>query len=130
MVKDYNIQKLYYSISEVSKITEVEDYVLRYWETEFDGLKPQKNRSGNRAYTNQDIQLILVIKELIREKKYTIEGAKQILTEVATLEELKKYESKNPPDKPLEPLKNFQKTSIQSDLLEIRTILEDILKKL
>ncbi|MBV6513346.1 MAG: hypothetical protein FMNOHCHN_02876 [Ignavibacteriaceae bacterium] len=130
MVKDYNIQKLYYSISEVSKITEVEDYVLRYWETEFDGLKPQKNRSGNRAYTNQDIQLILVIKELIREKKYTIEGAKQILTEVATLEELKKYESKNPPDKPLEPLKNFQKTSIQSDLLELRTILEDILKKL
>jgi len=130
VVKDYNIQKLYYSISEVSKITEVEDYVLRYWETEFDGLKPQKNRSGNRAYTNQDIQLILVIKELIREKKYTIEGAKQILTEVATLEELKKYESKNPPDKPLEPLKNFQKTSIQSDLLELRTILEDILKKL
>lgn len=130
MVKDYNIQKLYYSISEVSKITEVEDYVLRYWETEFDGLKPQKNRSGNRAYTNQDIQLILVIKELIREKKYTIEGAKQILTEVATLEELKKYESKNPPDKPLEPLKNYQKTSIQSDLIEIRNILEDILRKL
>ncbi|GMU84818.1 MAG: hypothetical protein AMXMBFR48_00600 [Ignavibacteriales bacterium] len=130
MVKDYNIQKLYYSISEVSKITEVEDYVLRYWETEFDGLKPQKNRSGNRAYTNQDIQLILVIKELIREKKYTIEGAKQILTEVATLEELKKFESKNPPDKPLEPLKNYQKTSIQSDLIELRKILEDILKKL
>ncbi|MCC6550209.1 MAG: MerR family transcriptional regulator [Ignavibacteriaceae bacterium] len=130
MVKDYNIQKLYYSISEVSKITEVEDYVLRYWETEFDGLKPQKNRSGNRAYTNQDIQLILVIKELIREKKYTIEGAKQILTEVATLEDLKKFESKNPPDRPLEPLKNYQKTSIQSDLIEIRNILEDILKKL
>jgi len=130
VVKDYNIQKLYYSISEVSKITEVEDYVLRYWETEFDGLKPQKNRSGNRAYTNQDIQLILVIKELIREKKYTIEGAKQILTEVATLEDLKKFESKNPPDRPLEPLKNYQKTSIQSDLIEIRNILEDILKKL
>lgn len=130
MVKDYNIQKLYYSISEVSKITEVEDYVLRYWETEFDGLKPQKNRSGNRAYTNQDIQLILVIKELIREKKYTIEGAKQILTEVATLEDLKKFESKNPPDRPLEPLKNYQKTSIQSDLIEILNILEDILKKL
>jgi len=78
-MKDLSIKKLYYSISEVSKISDIEQYVLRYWETEFEQLKPQKNRAGNRIYTNKDIQLILYIKELLREKKYTIEGAKKIL---------------------------------------------------
>jgi DNA-binding transcriptional MerR regulator len=78
-MKDLSIKKLYYSISEVSKITDIEQYVLRYWETEFELLRPQKNRAGNRIYTNKDIQLILYIKELLREKKYTIEGAKKIL---------------------------------------------------
>ena len=78
-MKDLSIKKLYYSISEVSKITEMEQYVLRYWETEFEQLKPQKNRAGNRIYTNKDIQVILQIKSLLRDKKYTIEGAKKIL---------------------------------------------------
>ena len=78
-MRDLSIKKLYYSISEVSKITNIEQYVLRYWETEFEELNPQKNRAGNRIYTNKDIRLILYIKELLREKKYTIEGAKKIL---------------------------------------------------
>ncbi len=78
-MKDFAIKKLYYSISEVSKITNLEQYVLRYWESEFDELKPQKNRAGNRIYTNKDIQLILFIKKLLREERYTIEGAKQVL---------------------------------------------------
>src|SRR3972149_2891862 len=80
-MKDLSIKKLYYSISEVSKITDIEQYVLRYWETEFEQLQPQKNRAGNRIYTKKDIQLILYIKELLRGKKYTIEGAKKILDE-------------------------------------------------
>src|SRR5512145_1064623 len=78
-MKDLLIKKLYYSISEVSKITDIEQYVLRYWETEFEQLKPAKNRAGNRIYTNKDIQLILFIKKLLREERYTIEGAKQVL---------------------------------------------------
>lgn len=78
-MKDLSIKKLYYSISEVSKIADVEQYVLRYWETEFEQLKPQKNRAGNRIYTNKEIQLILKIKSLLRDKKFTIEGAKKIL---------------------------------------------------
>lgn len=78
-MKDLTIKKLYYSISEVSKITGLEQYILRYWENEFEQLKPQKNRAGNRIYTNKDIQLILFIKKLLREQKYTIEGAKKIL---------------------------------------------------
>src|ERR1035437_4459248 len=78
-MKDPAIRKLYYSISEVSKMTELEQYVLRYWETEFDQLTPAKNRAGNRIYTSKDIKLILFIKKLLREERYTIEGAKQVL---------------------------------------------------
>jgi DNA-binding transcriptional MerR regulator len=78
-MKDLSIPKLYYSISEVSRLTGLEQYVLRYWETEFDELRPQKNRAGNRIYSNKDIKFILKIRELLREKRYTIEGAKQIL---------------------------------------------------
>ena len=78
-MRDFGLKKLYYSISEVSRLTGLEQYILRYWETEFEKLKPAKNRAGNRIYTNKDIQLILKIKKLLREEKYTIEGAKKIL---------------------------------------------------
>lgn len=78
-MKDFGLKKLYYSISEVSKLTSLEQYILRYWETEFEQLKPGKNRAGNRIYTNKDIKLILQIKKLLRDEKYTIEGAKKNL---------------------------------------------------
>jgi DNA-binding transcriptional MerR regulator len=81
-MKNFSMKKLYYSISEVSRITDLEQYVLRYWETEFEQLKPAKNSSGNRIYTNKDIKLILLIKKLLKEEKYTIEGAKKILKNV------------------------------------------------
>ena len=81
-MKNFSMKKLYYSISEVSRITDLEQYVLRYWETEFELLKPAKNTSGNRIYTNKDIKLILLIKKLLKEEKYTIEGAKKILKNV------------------------------------------------
>lgn len=79
MKKNFAMKKLYYSISEVSRITELEQYVLRYWETEFEQLRPAKNLSGNRIYTNKDIKIILYIKKLLREEKYTIEGAKKLI---------------------------------------------------
>lgn len=82
-MKDFGLKKLYYSISEVSKLTDLEQYILRYWETEFDQLKPSKNRAGNRIYTNKDIKLILKIKKLLRDEKYTIEGAKRILNDTS-----------------------------------------------
>ncbi len=78
-MKNFSIKKLYYSISEVSRICDLEQYVLRYWETEFEQLKPAKNSSGNRIYTNKDIKMILLIKKLLKEEKYTIEGAKKII---------------------------------------------------
>ena len=78
-MKNFSMKKLYYSISEVSRICDLEQYVLRYWETEFEQLNPAKNSSGNRIYTNKDIKMILLIKKLLKEEKYTIEGAKKII---------------------------------------------------
>src|SRR4030066_2111658 len=129
-MKDLSIKKLYYSISEVSKITEMEQYVLRYWETEFEQLKPQKNRAGNRIYTNKDIQIILQIKSLLREKKYTIEGAKKILADFSP--------EKIPGE--VEPTlfdstssimsTKKEKPSLKKDLEEIKSFLETIHSKL
>ncbi|MFH1212590.1 MAG: MerR family transcriptional regulator [Candidatus Neomarinimicrobiota bacterium] len=76
------IKKLYYSIGEVSEITDLKQYVLRYWETEFPTLTPAKNRAGNRTYREKDIQLIQYIKHLLYDKRFTIEGAKQKLKEI------------------------------------------------
>ena len=73
------IKKLYYSISEVSKLTSLKQYVLRYWETEFPELRPSKNRAGNRIYRLNDIKTIFQIKKLLYEEKFTIEGARQKL---------------------------------------------------
>jgi DNA-binding transcriptional MerR regulator len=75
------MKKLYYSIGEVSKITEVEPHVLRYWETIFDELSPRKNRAGNRTYRESDLTTILKLKELIQEKKYSTAGAKKALNQ-------------------------------------------------
>ena len=73
------LNKLYYSIGEVSEITGLKQYVLRYWETEFAQLSPSKNRAGNRNYKDFDVNLILEIKELLYKRKFTIKGAKQHL---------------------------------------------------
>ncbi len=76
------IKKLYYSIGEVSELTGLKQYVLRYWETEFPSLTPSKNRAGNRTYREKDIQLVRYIKHLLYDKRFTIEGAKQKLKEM------------------------------------------------
>jgi len=131
-MRDLSIKKLYYSISEVSKITDIEQYVLRYWETEFDELNPQKNRAGNRIYTNKDIRLILYIKELLREKKYTIEGAKKILEnyeqDKKPIVEIKEKKLKTEEEPEEETQKNDD--SLKTDLEEIRETLKYLLTKL
>ena len=133
-MKDLSIKKLYYSISEVSKITDMEQYVLRYWESEFEQLNPQKNRAGNRIYTNKDIQIILHIKGLLREKKYTIEGAKKILInfklEPVLVKDESEYsvENENISTDPNDNKK--ERTSIKKDLKELKIFLEYLLSKL
>tara|TARA_B100000941_G_scaffold59058_1_gene38671 strand:+ start:1854 stop:2225 length:372 start_codon:yes stop_codon:yes gene_type:complete len=76
-----SIKKLYYSIGEVSKITDLKQYVLRYWETEFKQLNPNKNKAGNRTYRQKDIDTILKIKNLLYKEKFTIEGARKMLSQ-------------------------------------------------
>ncbi len=73
-------EKMYYTIGEVKEITGIEPYVLRFWETEFPSLKPRKNKKGHRTYRKRDIELILKIKELLYENKFTIPGAREMLS--------------------------------------------------
>lgn len=78
-MENLGIKKIYYSISEVAKLLDLEQYVLRYWETEFSQLRPNKNRNGNRAYTEKDIELLKNIKRLTRDEGLTLEGARRAL---------------------------------------------------
>ena len=74
--------KRYYRIGEVSRITGVKPYVLRYWESEFRWMVPHKSRSKQRLYRRRDIDMILLIKKLLYEQRYTIEGARKRLNEI------------------------------------------------
>ena len=113
------VKKLYYSIGEVSEMTDLKSYVLRYWETEFNQLKPPKNRAGNRTYRQKDIEVILNIKELLYKKKFTIDGARVVL------------QGKNKPIRETEDsnaLSNNQKvllSNIKKNLEEILNIIND-----
>lgn len=71
--------KLYFRIGEVSRLVGVPAYVLRYWETEFPGLAPKKSGTGHRLYRRKEVVLLLEIKQLLYDKRYTIEGARQHL---------------------------------------------------
>lgn len=71
--------KLYFRIGEVAGLVGVEPYVLRYWETEFSALTPKKSGTGHRLYRRKDVELLLRIKHLLYQKRFTIEGARQSL---------------------------------------------------
>ena len=107
-MKQNGIKKLYYSISEVSEMTGLKAHVLRYWESEFSALKPKKNRAGNRTYTQADIDLLVRIKQLLRDEKYTLEGARQAL------------KRENVGSDP----------GTQTELTKLRAFLEDVLQRL
>ncbi|MCK4858453.1 MAG: MerR family transcriptional regulator [candidate division Zixibacteria bacterium] len=104
--------KLYYSISEVARMTDVKPYVLRFWEKEFPLLKPKKNRGGNRTYQKREIVLVNRIKHLLYEEGFTIEGARQKLkeTQKQTRQETKVAETLH---------------QIKKELLELQRLLSD-----
>ena len=111
------MKKLYYSIGEVSEITSVEPHVLRYWETIFKDLSPRKNKAGNRTYREQDITLILKLKELVQKKKYSTAGAQKIL------------EQENSGDAAKEKVHDLP-AEAKKDLNEVRVFLEKLMEKL
>jgi len=75
-------KKEYYSIGDVSELTGLKPHVLRYWETQFELLHPTKNRAGNRVFRPKEVELILLVKHLLYEKKFTIDGARQRLLDM------------------------------------------------
>jgi len=77
--KDHKIEKVYYTIGEVAELFEVNTSLIRFWEKEFDILKPQKNKKGNRLFTRQDLDNLRIIYHLVKERGYTLQGAKDKL---------------------------------------------------
>lgn len=119
-------QKLYYKIGEVCEIIEVESYVLRYWETEFPGLTPPKNKAGQRTYRPKDIELLLEIRKLLYEDGFTISGARKQLASKARIRATE--ESPSPASKSGKkhlPAKNRPPASQRIN--EVRAELENIL---
>jgi len=120
MVKKKNFftkEKVYYSTNEVAKITNIEPYVLRFWEKKFSKvLHPKKSRSGRRRYTSKDIEIIKMIIDLLYTKRYTIEGAIREL--------LIKYKNK----KPKTSSKNIYLKDVRDDLLNLNKEIKDYLK--
>src|SRR5580704_10151477 len=110
--------KLYFKIGEVSDLLGVEPYVLRYWETEFAVLSPKKSGTGHRLYRRKDVELLLRIKHLLYDKKFTIEGARQTLHE----------ESRGPKARAAKAAATVQRDLFSAEALpEIRRELADIL---
>ena len=132
MQANKEVKKLYYSIGEVSEITELKQYVLRYWESEFSQLRPAKNSAGNRNYRKADIDLINEIKDLLYNKHYTIKGAKQYLKYRAKqpVKEVveKREQAKNINDKVIKltaaDLKTFKR--IQKGLKDLLNLIDDL----
>ena len=106
--------KLFFRIGEVSTMLGLEPYVLRYWESEFPSLSPKKSGTGHRLYRRKDVELLLQIKHLLYEKRFTIDGARQHL-----LAEAKSAQKD---------IKQEQQPLFSDPLPEIRRELSDILK--
>jgi DNA-binding transcriptional MerR regulator len=93
-------EKIYFKIGEVCDLVGVQPHVLRYWETEFPMLSPQKNRSGQRSYRRRDVEMALRIKELLYDEMFTIAGAKKKLQ--SEIRETSKLKIVHPEPKPIE----------------------------
>jgi len=79
LFEDLPLDRMFYKIRDVAKILDVKTHVLRYWETEFPTLNPQKNKNGQRVYTKKDVEMAMEIKRLLHVEKYSIAGAKRLL---------------------------------------------------
>ncbi len=114
-MEDPVARKAYYSIGEVCELTGLRPHVLRYWETQFQALHPTKNRAGNRVYRPEEVETILLVKRLLYEEKYTIEGADRKIREMRSTGELRE-ERKDAVEPEL-------LSAIRGELLELRRIL-------
>jgi len=116
--------KLYFKIGEVSKLAEVAPHVLRYWESEFDSIQPKRAGSKQRLYRREDLEMILVIKDLLHGQGYTIAGARKLIAEAKNLAEI----GPEPPAAPGEDSKSESKLTselgaIKEELIKLKDIL-------
>lgn len=74
-------QKIYFRIGEVARLLGVAPHVIRFWETEFKSLRPQKSSTGQRVFTRRDVERLVTIRRLLKEERYTLEGARKYLRE-------------------------------------------------
>lgn len=133
--------KLYFKIGEVAKLAGVKQHVLRYWESEFPSIRPQKSKSNQRLYRRKDVEAVLAIKNLLYEKKFTIEGAKKYLKDEGVDSAMPALDPRDIVTKvreeaqvEIEETLRRQKADLrraqQKDLLELRRRLTDFLAEL
>ncbi|HIA74774.1 MAG TPA: MerR family transcriptional regulator [Gemmatimonadetes bacterium] len=108
-------KKVYYSIGEVCDLTGLKPHVLRYWETQFEVLRPTKNRAGNRVFRSREIEVIMLVKRLLYEQKYTIEGANKRLLEMRSGGKLEEERRSV--------LESEVLTGLKADLLQLKDML-------
>ncbi|HUS07712.1 MAG TPA: MerR family transcriptional regulator [Bryobacteraceae bacterium] len=114
--------KLYFRIGEVSRLAGVKPYVLRYWETEFPSISPKKSGTGHRLYRRKDVELLLEIKQLLYEKRFTIEGARKALE--MRVKPRQQKSGPAPGQRELFPARSADLSSIRQGLLEILAFLK------
>ncbi len=107
--------KIYFKIGEVARLTGVKPYVLRYWETEFKAIQPVKSPSRQRMYRKRDVELILKIKELLYQQRFTIEGARKKIRELLTEGEIERADAPPPPT----PIENGAIRKVRDAAMEI-----------
>jgi DNA-binding transcriptional MerR regulator len=128
MAKEKYPEKLFYKIGEVCRITDTQPYVLRFWESEFPQLSPQKNKAGQRVYRKRDIQLVFEIKKLLYDEEFTIAGARKKLGMVEPKireEEMPLFHERGRGRKPKKVRE--QKGTTQAKLKRLQQQLENIL---
>ncbi|PHR26563.1 MAG: MerR family transcriptional regulator [Desulfotalea sp.] len=111
--------KLYFKIGEVAQMADVPTHVLRYWESEFSGIKPKRARSKQRLYRRQDVELILKIKTLLHDQGYTIAGAKKLIQSSSEIAEQVDKLDKKAPKTVSGPL-----NTIKQELLHLQNLLD------
>jgi DNA-binding transcriptional MerR regulator len=110
--------KPYFKIGEAARLCAVKPYVLRYWETEFRSVRPQKTRSQQRLYRRKDVELLLKIRELLYAQRFTIEGARARLREIG-------HEEGPPPALPAPEIDRDALRKIKQGLLDLLRLVED-----
>ncbi len=114
--------KQYFKIGEVSTLTELETYVLRYWETEFKSIRPVRMGSNQRLYRRKDVETILEIKKLLYDEGFTIAGAKKKILLNHKAEKETPVAKAEPPVPSSEPLKNLLQ-EVRNELLDLQQVL-------